>query len=173
MSGRIEVPSKQDETISKNIEIRSHGIKEYLEIHFDEHIITSPQDFRLLGMPSHLLSEDNIMVEALPGWTYGGNLAAPTKIFLELNGFDEEYDKAYGWIDCDFGVRAYNKGYKSFINTSNWCLEIQDEKHDESPDIREKASDNWKLYENVCNTGKTWANSEFNLCEIRKKILEE
>ncbi len=172
LTGEVEIPEVQDKEISNSIEKDSHGIKDYLHINFGEHQLTSPQDFRLLGLPTQFLTQDNLLLEALPGWSYGGNTCVPTEAFLELNGFDEEYDKGFGWADCDFGIRAFNKGYKSFINVSNWCLEIQDKSHDLSPDAREKSDHNWKLYERACEQKVTKVNNSFNLREMRKETLE-
>lgn len=172
LTGQLWFPEKIDSSLSQNME-KFSGIKDYLHINFGEHQTTSPQDFRLLGMPSNFLLEDNLILEAMPGWTYGGNTAAPSEFYLSLNGFDEEYDKGYGWADCDFGIRASNKGYKSFINVSNWCLEIQDKSHDESPDMKDKpnSENNWKLYEQACSLGKTWVNNKINLRETRNSFL--
>jgi glycosyltransferase involved in cell wall biosynthesis len=175
LTGKIEIPNLYDKTTQDEIDKFSHGIKDYLHIIFDEHKIVSPQDFRLMGVPNEVLTSDNILVEALPGWSYGGNMCVSTEMFLEVNGFDEEYDKGYGWIDCDFGVRLFNKCYKSFINPSNWYLEVQDKDHDESPDVKDKVNceHNWKLYEEACSKFKTWINLNRNLREERTKILKE
>lgn len=175
LTGQIEIPSVQDEEISKKINEASHGIKDYLHINFGEHKVISPQDFRLLGMPSEVLTSDNLVIEALPGWSYGGNIAALTEMVLEINGFDEEYDKGYGWADCDFGVRIFNKKCRSFINPSNWCLEIQDKDHESvynvQPEINNKksADHNWKLYSEACEQGKTWVNPNMDLRKLRVK----
>lgn len=177
LTAQIEVPEKQEKKISNKINKRSQ-IEKYLYLNFGEHQIISPQDFRLLGLPNDLITSENILLEALPGWSYGGSIAGPTELFLELNGFDEEYDKGYGWSDCDIGVRAFNKGYKSFINPSNWCLEIQDQDHnivfDILPEYKLKKSSehNWKLYEESCEKMKTRVNPEINLREEREKILK-
>lgn len=99
LTAQIEVPEKQEKKISNKINKRSQ-IEKYLYLNFGEHQIISPQDFRLLGLPNDLITSENILLEALPGWSYGGSIAGPTELFLELNGFDEEYDKGYGWSDC-------------------------------------------------------------------------
>ena len=175
----IEVPSEQVETWTEHIKEKSHGIDKYLLLHFGEHDVVSPQDFRLLGLPSQFLTEDNLLLEAMPGWSYGGNTMASSEAFLELNGFNEEYDKGFGWADCDFGIRAFNKGYKMVINTSNWILEIQDKDHDKASDflphydLKQSHEHNWKLYEEACNKGITWVNQNINLREMRKEILDE
>ena len=177
LTGEVTVPEKADPEISKEIE-RCSNIKDYLHIKFGENQITSPWDFRLLGIPKDLITRDNIIINAMPGWTYGGNIAAPTELFLSINGYDERFDEGFGWSDCELGIRASNKGYKSFINTSNWFLEIQDKDHDNVfefiPSINNKESydHNWKLYEEICDKCQTWSNPSINLREIRKEILE-
>jgi glycosyltransferase involved in cell wall biosynthesis len=173
----IEIPEVQLSEI-RDFLYKKSGINGYLSLNFGEHQVTSPQDFRLLGVPIPFLISDNQIIEAAPGWLYNGNSAIPTEVFLELNGFDEEYDKGFGWIDCDFGIRAYNKGYKMYINPSNWSLEIQDSSHDHIaeflPETQKKESidHNWSLYEGACSINKTWANPNINLREMRKEILE-
>lgn len=175
--GRIEIPKEPDVNISKQIEEKSK-IKEYLNIHFGEHVVSSPQDFRLIGLPTEFLTQENVMLNALPGWNYGGNSMAPTELFLEINGFDQEFDKGYGWTDCELGIRMFNKGHKSFINFSNWSLEIQDQDHVDAtilkPDLKDKFSSdhNWKLYELACDKKLTWVNPNLNLREERNKFLE-
>jgi glycosyltransferase involved in cell wall biosynthesis len=175
LTGEVEIPETYDKITQDEIEKFSHGIKDYLHIKFGDYKIASPQDFRLIGMPAEALTANNVLFEALPGWSYGGNMAMTIEMFLEVNGFDEEYDKGYGWIDCDLGVRLFNKHYKSFINPSNWYLEIQDKEHDESPDVKDKTNceHNWKLYEDSCSQIKTWVNPTRNLREERNKILRE
>jgi len=177
LTAQISVPDKMDENVSKYVDERSR-IKEYLHLNFGEHQLTSPQDIRLLGLPADMLSEDNLMLEALPGWNHGGNSMAPTSMYLDVNGYDEEYDKGYGWADCDFSVRLFNKGYKSFMNVSNWFLEIQDKDHDPASNYvphlesQEHIEYNSKLYDKACGERKVWANPDFNLKEKRKEILE-
>ena len=174
--GIIQLPNNPDESISQYIYNRSQ-IKEYLHINFGEHQISSPQDLRLLGL-SNFVTEDNLIMEAAPGWNHGGNSMAPTEMYLAVNGYDEEYDKGYGWADCDFSVRLFNKGYKSFMNLSNWILEIQDKDHDDAENyvpghkVQANREHNWKLYEKMCEEKKYWANFNFNLAELRKEILE-
>jgi glycosyltransferase involved in cell wall biosynthesis len=174
LSGIIEIPKEQDKNISKFLEEKS-GIKDYLNIHFGEHIVSSPQDYRLLGLPTDIFKEDNLILEALPGWNYGGNSMAPTEMFLEINGFDERFDNGYGWTDCEIGIRMYNKGHKAFINLSNWSLEIQDKDHVDVIELKadlkdkNKSDNNWKLYEEACDKKLTFVNPNKNLREIKEK----
>ncbi len=174
----IEVPEIRDPEVSNKINVLSNGIKDYLYLNFGEHQIVSPQDFRLLGLPPRFMTEDNLIIDGAPGWSYGGNFSGPTELFLTLNGFDEEFDKGYGWSDCNIGVRAFNAGYKSFMNVSNWSLEIHDEDHDSvynllpEYELKESSEHNWKLYEQACDTKKIRANPNFDLRKVRKQTLE-
>ena len=176
--GHIVIPEQDIETL-EFIKNQSHGIDRFLHIHFGEHIVASPQDFRLLGLPDVFITQDNFIIEAMPGWSYGGNLAGPTELFLEINGFDECYDKGYGWADCDIGIRATNAGYKLYINPSNWSLEIQDADHDSVYDLlpdyktQEARDHNWKLYEQACEQKIVRASPHMNLRELRQKFLDE
>lgn len=178
LTGYIEIPP-QDPTTLEFLKQQSHGIDRFLHIHFGEHIIASPQDFRLMGLPDAFFTEDNLVFEGQPGWSYGGNLAGPTELFLKINGFDEEFDKGYGWSDCNLGIRAFNSGYKLFVNPSNWTLEIQDVEHDSVYELlpnyktQEARDHNWKLYEEACEKNLVQANPNFNLREIRQKFLDE
>ncbi len=178
LTGYIEVPEVFDEKTSEEICKLTKGIKEYLYLNFGEHCVTSPQDFRLLGLPSNIITGDNLIMEAAPGWTYGGSIGGPTEMFLALGGFDERFDQGFGWSDCNLGVRAFNAGYKSFMNISNWCLEIQDEEHDHVfdflPDYKteEARKYNWKLYEEACEQKLTTVNPHMNLREIRNETLK-
>ena len=177
LSAWIEVPEVQKEEIKTEINKLSNGIDRYLILHFGEHEVVSPQDFRLLGLPGAILTQDNLMIEANSGWTYGGNIGGPTEIFLAINGFDEEFDKGYGHSDCNLGVRAFNAGYKSLINVSNWSLEIHDEDHQSVfnllPDYEKKTSadHNWKLYEDACACKTIRANPHMDLRKIREETL--
>ena len=178
-TGQVCVPEVQDSETFKAVKDHSK-IEGYLNLVFGEHKVVTPWDFRLIGVPKDLITQDNIVITAMPGWSYGGSIGASTEAFLSINGFDERYDKGYGWNDCDFGIRAFNKGYKSFLNISNWFLEIQDKDHEDIYDLqpelsiqnKEAVDRNWKLYEENCNPSKSWVNPDFNLREMRKKILE-
>lgn len=176
-TGQVSIDNVPDTKICEKMDKQS-GINDYLYLNFGEHKVLSPWDIRLLGIPRDLVTQDNILTNALPGWSYGGSVGAPTEMYLNVNGFDERYDGGYGWNDCDLGVRFSNKGYKSFLNISNWFLEIQDEHHehilDSQPELKgkEKVDYNWKLYEENSSQSKTWVNPKINLREMRKKILE-
>ena len=178
LSAYIEVPAEFDSATSEEICKLSNGITEYLHLNFGEHKLTSPQDFRIRGLPPKFMTEDNFLMEAAPGWSYGGNIGGPTEMFLALNGFDERFDNGYGWSDCNLGTRAFNAGYKSFIDLSNWSLEIHDEDHDSvykllpEYEIEAARTHNWKLYEEACEQKLTSVNPSFSLREQRNANLQ-
>ena len=177
LTGYVEVPEQQDSKLSEYIKSKS-GIDKYLFLQFGEHQLLSPQDFRLLGLPNDFFTTDNLITNALSGWSYGGNIGGSTEMFLSVNGFNEEMDKGYGHPDCELGIRLFNKGYKSFINLSNWTVQIQTKNHtnvfDFLPELNNQESKdyNWKLYEKACEEKRTWINPDINLREQRKEILE-
>jgi glycosyltransferase involved in cell wall biosynthesis len=165
---QVEVPPQDNKELSDFIKSKS-GISEYLYLNFENHRVVSPQDLRLLGLPPLIIVEDNIIIESMPGWNHGGNSMGTEEMYFSVNGYDEEYDKGYGWADCDFSVRLSNKHYKSYFNMSNWMLEIQDKDHDDAenyvPQHKSKANadHNWKLYEEACARNKVWVNPNLNL----------
>lgn len=178
LTASIEIPENPDKDTSFLINQQSNGIKDYLHLNFGEHKLTSPQDFRLLGLPPKFITENDYIIEAAPGWSYGGNICGPTELFLKINGFDEEFDKGYGWSDCNLGVRAFNAGYKSYMNISNWSLEIHDGDHDSVYDLlpdyksKEASNHNWKLYEEACDKKLTSVNPHMDLRKLREETLK-
>ncbi len=57
-------------------------------------------------------------------WVYG-YVAAPLKVFLELNGYDEAFDGKKSLEDVDLGIRAHNAGYgdKFILEKGLWARE--------------------------------------------------
>jgi len=177
LTGYINIPAELEKDKLDWIYKRT-GVDKYLIVQMGEHQIVSPQDLRLIGLPNDFIEGENIILSVLPGHSYGGNMSAPTEMYLEVNGFNEELDNGYGYPDCELGIRLYNNKKKLFLNTSNWFVEVQDKDHEDvfsfipKMNNEEAFNHNLKLYEKACNENKTWVNLNINLREIRKKILE-
>lgn len=54
--------------------------------------------------------------------------SAPTKALLDIGGFDEELDKAWGFDNVNVGLRAHNAGHKFYNLPNNKAIAL---KHDD------------------------------------------
>lgn len=69
------------------------------------------------------LMEDDVII-APWSWVYG-YVAAPLKVFLEVNGYDEAFDMKKSLEDPDLGLRIELAGYRSrfVLDKSLWVIE--------------------------------------------------
>jgi glycosyltransferase involved in cell wall biosynthesis len=67
-------------------------------------------------------TKDVVSLVKGPEWTYTGNLGFPKEIARHLNGFDPRLSGQ--GEDSDFGLRAYNLGYKVFYNPTAYSINL-------------------------------------------------
>lgn len=138
-------------------------------VKFGSNTYDSPSDCRIPGLPDELVFGKNCYFLCPGGWMHSLNLQMSLDRLLNVNGFDERYDKTgYGFEDTDLGFRMAFMGFPQILDTGNWVSQINGKPLIQKEGIGVK---NKELYdERSKNVIPIWSNSEFNLRKMREEI---
>lgn len=91
---------------------------------------------------------DGRIVQIPPDQWENNWACAPRDLLLELGGFDEEFDKGWGYAEKELAARAHAIGVRCYMDTGNRCMAWY---HDDwwPNELKSKAAENEMRY-NTC-----------------------
>lgn len=151
--------------------------KKVIDLEVGSEAVTSYQYFAP-GVDSRWNRGADGIVPADGSWLYGCSFALPIQAALDVNGFNEMCD-ATGMEDVEFGIRVGRKGYKFFYNRNMLTFESEELHHASGNEHFKRESiltttgemSDWAIYNRVTKTSIIRADNEFDLTELRQKIL--
>lgn len=138
---------------------------------FGDRTYESPMDGKLPGLTDELIFGQGNWLQVPGGYMHSMSLQMSLDRLLNVNGFDERYDKeGYGFEDCDLGVRMVMMGFPQIMDPGNWVLQIHDKLNQRLVPIEEGQA-NRMLYDKLVeNKGPIWVNQQFNLRKMRREF---
>ena len=155
----------------KDATIEHHEKPDRIFVKTKNEIYDAPRDCRVINLPDKYLFGDDIL-QASPGWLHGVSVAVSLDRLLNINSFDENFDKGYGWEDNNLGLRLSRMGFKMALDPKNWVISVNDKSNPTLVKMFGVSGEtNEKLWNATVN-GETgvWANENFNLRKMREKL---
>ena len=120
------------------------------------------------GMPRRFVS---------PNYFHAKNESVPLNVCLEINGWDENFDRSHGWDDLDFGYRAAKTGHRFIVDPKNKVYAIsRDELRRVIPQLKwdsdRPINRNEGYYLRRRSSQEYRAPNEWEICEKRKSHID-